>query len=214
MRKSIVFLFVFCLGSLCGSSAFAQKLGYVDFEFIVESLNATKDVQKQLQSLADDWEKQLELMQDTLGDMSQDFENLSIAVSQKTREGLKKNIQDMQFKIYQFQEQKFSPASGEIYIKQNELMQPLIDKVRKIVEEVRLDLTYVAIFDVSLGGIVAFDKTQDLTDQVLDRLNEQGLTSGGVKELGTGKDGDEKAGTGPSEKNSGKKDSGKDGEKK
>jgi len=65
-----------------------------------------------------------------------------------------------------------------------ELVQPIMDRVSEMIEQLRLDGGYSLIFDVADGSIVAADPTLDLTDEVLRRLQtaaaSPGTTGGGA----------------------------------
>ncbi len=56
MKKSILFVF----GLLLFSSTFAQKIGYVDSEFILTQVPEYKQAQQEIDQLSIDYQKQIE----------------------------------------------------------------------------------------------------------------------------------------------------------
>jgi outer membrane protein len=69
---------------------------------------------------------------------------------------------------YQERVQKLNDQASQ---KEAELMQPIMDLVRRSLDEVRAEGGYAFIFDVSQGQfIVAADKNLDVTDRVLAKL--------------------------------------------
>ena len=54
--------------------------------------------------------------------------------------------------------------------RQQELVQPVMDKINQVIEQIRAEGAYTLIFDVSAGGVVAADPGLDLTQEVIRRL--------------------------------------------
>jgi outer membrane protein len=159
------------------SQTYAQsKIAYIDFQYIISQLKSAEDVQVEIQKLASEWTAEIDAMTDTLNKLEKDIETVSLTLSKSGREILEKRISDRRQKITAFQEQKFSPVTGELYKKQQELLQPLIDKVRRSIDNVRLREKFDVVFDVSAGNPVSIDKKFDVTILVIDELSSVGLT--------------------------------------
>ncbi|NUM81576.1 OmpH family outer membrane protein [bacterium] len=157
------------------TTAQSGKIGYVDFQYLVSQVKTADDIQLELQKLAADWNQQLETMQDTVAMMEKDIETLSITLTKSSRDMLQKNIDERKQKITVFQEQKFSPIKGELYKKQQELIQPMIDKIKKAIDNVRIREKYDVLFDISAGNPVSIDKRFDVTGLVIEELSSVGL---------------------------------------
>lgn len=157
-------------------AAAQEKLGYVDFQYIISQLQSTQDVQAELQRLSQEWSTRLDQMKDSIDLLQKDLETMSLTLTKTTRDMLEKNIREGHQKAAAYQEQKFSPVSGELYKKQQELLQPIIDKVKKAIDNVRLREKYAVVFDISAGNPVSIDKKFDLTSDVIDELPAVGLT--------------------------------------
>ena len=54
--------------------------------------------------------------------------------------------------------------------RQQELVQPIMERINSIIQEIRRDGSYTFIFDVAGGGLIAADESFDLTDEVMERL--------------------------------------------
>lgn len=168
----IIIFFVF----VTGQNANAQKMGYVDFQYLISQVQATQDIQAELERLSRQWTQQIDAMRDTIDDLQKELETISIALSKTSRDMLVKNIEDRKQKLNVFQEQKFSPVSGDLYKKQQELLQPLIDKIKKSIDIVRIRQKYDVIFDISAGNPVSIDRKLDLTAIIIEEFSSQGLT--------------------------------------
>lgn len=183
--KKILFFFLI-LTFIPYMRNYAQgKIAYIDFQYIMSQLKSAEDVQLEIQKLASDWTHEIEAMTDTLNGLEKDIETVSLTLSKSGREILEKRISDTRLKINAYQEQKFSPVTGELYRKQQELLQPLIDRVRRAIDNVRMREKFDVIFDVSAGNPVSIDKKYDVTLLVIDELSAVGLT---VKDQAVTKD--------------------------
>jgi outer membrane protein len=152
------------------------KIGYVDFQYILSQVQAATDVQSELQRLAAEWTEEIESLQDSLATMEKDMETISLALSKSSRDMLEKNITERRQRIAALREKRFSPVNGDLYKKQQELLQPVIDKIKKAIDNVRIRQKYDVLFDISAGNPVSIDKKLDLTVDVIDELPAVGLT--------------------------------------
>jgi outer membrane protein len=75
----------------------------------------------------------------------------------------------------QFQ-QRQQALEQQVQQRQTELVQPILQRINGIIEDVRAQGGYAFIFDAQAngGGIVAADKSLDVTDQVIARLAAAG----------------------------------------
>ncbi len=54
--------------------------------------------------------------------------------------------------------------------RRTELLKPILDKVREVIEQLRAERQYSIVFDIAESGVVAADPELDITAAVLDRL--------------------------------------------
>lgn len=164
------------LAILSGSLAAQGKIGYVDFQYILSQVQSATDVQLELQRLASDWTDEIESMQDSVGILEKELETISLALSQTSRDILVKSIADRKRDVAALREKRFSPVTGDLYKKQQELLQPILDKIKKAIDNVRIRSKYDVLFDISAGNPVSIDKRLDLTLSVIEELPAVGLT--------------------------------------
>lgn len=162
------------------------KIGYVDFQYLISQIQSVQDVQSELEKLSRDWTDRLSAMEDSAALIEKDYEALSITLTKSGKNVLEKNIADAKQKILLYREQKFSPVTGELYKKQQELLQPILDKVKRAIDNVRLKEKFDVVFDISTGNPVSIDKRLDMTLIVLEELPSVGLTVVQIEGQGTG----------------------------
>lgn len=175
IKKNGLVVLLAMLGTLSISEyGFGQKIGYFDTDKVLAALEETKNVETQLQNIQEQWIVEGEALQDTLRQMYDDYKNIqsSVIVSKSTKDGMLKNIQELEQHIMDFQNQKFG-QSGEIYGKQQELMQPLIDKVLEATQLVLKEKKYDLVLDKS--QVFSGSEEYDLTKVILAKLKEIGM---------------------------------------
>ncbi len=158
------------------TSVFAQKLAYINSQKILATYKEAQDAQEQLDKINREWEEEARELQTQFQELGEQLESQSLLLSEERQREKQQELQNLYMKIQQFQAEKWG-QSGEFYKKQDEIMQPVIDKInaaiRKVGEEERFDY----IFDTVAGNILyASPNQQDLTDLVLEEL-EKGLES-------------------------------------
>jgi Skp family chaperone for outer membrane proteins len=60
--------------------------------------------------------------------------------------------------------------------RRGELLKPILDNVREIIEQIRAEREYSIVFDIAESGVIAADPELDITGAVLARLGVQPTT--------------------------------------
>jgi Skp family chaperone for outer membrane proteins len=160
--------------ALAGASrASAQmKLGYIDSQKILESYKESQDAQKQLASLNEQWQQEAKNMQQDLQEKQDQLESQALLLSEEKKTEKAQEIQNLYLRFQQFQQEKWG-QQGELYAKQKEFMQPVLDKINAAIKRIGAEEKFDYIFDVINGNILYADDGQpDLTQRVIDELNK------------------------------------------
>src|SRR6478609_4455349 len=95
------------------------------------------------------------------------FEKRQASLGAAARDAQAKDIQTKQAEYQRRTQELEQKAQG----RQNELVQPILDKVKAAIEEVRVEGGYAMIFNADQGSpIVAVDKSLNVTERVLSKL--------------------------------------------
>lgn len=171
MRKLVkIMLSALCVCSF-GFTSQAQKFGHINYEDLVAAMPEREEAQKTL-------EKEYNEMKSILESMSVEFNKKLLAseqsadtLSETGKKMLAQELQDMQTRIEQYQ------RSGEQRLaqRQQELLEPLLDKAEKAIKAVATKEGFLYIFDVSTGSQVLFfsDKSIDIMPQVKKEMGIQ-----------------------------------------
>jgi outer membrane protein len=99
-----------------------------------------------------------------------DYEKRKLIMTEQTRVETESELVAIENSIADFREKKFG-ANGELFLKQDELMKPLQNKVFNVIEAIAREENLDFVFDRSGDIMMLYAKEEyDLTTKVLDRL--------------------------------------------
>ena len=147
-----------------------QKIGYVVTENIMKELTEAVDAQKQLDNIASQWQEQLKKMQDDSKKKFEEYDQRKLFLSDRRRDEMEKELQDLDSKIIEFRTQKFG-NKGELFTKQNDLIKPIQEKILKAIKSVADTDGYEYIFDKSSSTLLLYsNEKNDVTQKVISYL--------------------------------------------
>lgn len=152
-----------------GASAQAPiKIAYVDSRKILAEAPGAKEAQATFDREMQGYQAQLKMMEDSLKALMDDYQQKSVTLSPEA----KKQREDVITARQQAYQQRASALEEQAGQRQGQLVQPILDRVKVIIAQIRQEGGYSFILDVGQGGggIIAADTTLDITSQVLSRL--------------------------------------------
>ncbi len=166
MRKLLVLLaFIFA-----ASSANAQTMGFIDSEGLMSKLPAYKKAQDQVNSIVDNWNKEIQQRYKNIDDAYKSFQAEQVLLSANEKTKREAEIVEMEKQTRDLQKQRFGP-SGDLQTKREELVKPIQDEVYAALEKVAARKKVDFVFDKSGGVTILFANPKfDLTDDVLKEL--------------------------------------------
>jgi outer membrane protein len=158
------------LGLLAAVPAQAQRLGYIDTEFIMAKMPEYAQAQTELNKLSDTWQKEIEAQQKDIDKMYRTYQAEEVVLT----EPMKKKRQDEMLKKEQelkaYRTKQFG-YEGQIFKKRQELNKPVQDKIFEAVEKVvkakKLDIVLDKASDLTM---IYTNPTFDYTEYVLEEL--------------------------------------------
>jgi outer membrane protein len=158
---------------LLSIEAFSQKFGYVNSEFILNSMPEYKEALNEIDNLSKAWEKEVSDMYIDLEKKEILLKNEEILLTKEMYE--EKRIQlDEEWKEARGYQQKVFGFEGLYFLKKKELIQPIQDILFESVENVAKKNRLQIIFDKSSEPILLYtNPIHDYTDYVMEDL---GLT--------------------------------------
>ena len=153
-----------------GANASAQagpKLAYIRSSVLLEQAPGRAEAEAQFDKDATGYREQIKRMGDSLNAMVADFEKRQASLTAAARETRGREIQGKEAE-YQRRTRELEQRAQQ---RQGELVQPILDRVKQAIEELRIEGGYSFVFNADQGsGLVAMDKNLDITDRVLTKL--------------------------------------------
>jgi len=166
MKKIMIILAVLGMSL----TSFAQKFAYVDMDYILGKLPQYAEAQKQLDKVADTWQKDIEARMKTVDDMYKQFQAEQVLMTEPMKQQKIKEIEAKEKEVKDYQKGKFGP-NGELFKKRQELIKPIQDKIYDEVNKYALAKGYDIIFDRSSGPTMLYANDRlNKSDDILSAL--------------------------------------------
>lgn len=147
------------------------KIGYIDSIKIFAEYKETQEAERLYRQEVDQWTAQKQRMEQEIVKLRDELQAQSLMLSEEKKAEKKLELDRKMAEYEQFMDETFGD-DGLAAKRNKELTQPIVEKINKILEDLGKEQGYTMVFDVANANIVYADKTLDLTDMVLAKLNE------------------------------------------
>ncbi len=147
------------------------RIGYIDMEYILESVPEYQEAATQLEGKVQKWKKDIDKMSKEIDQMKLNLSNERVLLTKELIEEREEEIKILEDEMLSYQQNRFGP-NGDLDIQRRQLVQPIQDQVFNIVQEIAEAKKYDFIFDKSADVVMLFAaKRNDISDQVLRSIN-------------------------------------------
>jgi outer membrane protein len=149
-----------------------SKIAYVNSQRLLPQAPGFADAQQQIETTNEGVKAQEQRMSDSLAAMVADYQKVQATLTATQKQQREATLRTKQ-QEYQQRAQQLEARAQKA---QADLISPIMDQIRGIIEQMRADGGYAMIFDAGSqsGVVVAVDTTLDLTDKVIAKLNAAG----------------------------------------
>lgn len=166
MKKTFI---LWCL-LLVFAPAWAQKIAFVDSEYILKNIPAYESANEQLNQLSKKFESEVKLKFQEVAQLYDAYQNESVFLSAEMKVKKENEIVEREQLAKKLQQQYFG-QEGELFKRREALVKPIQDQVFNAISAISVEKGYGAIFDKSSGmGLMWSDSRYDISDEVLIRL--------------------------------------------
>lgn len=167
MRISIIFLI---LGVVLITNTYAQKIGYVNTDFVLKQMPEYKEAQKELDKLTEKYKKEVDEKFQKVQEMKEAYESEKILLTDDVKQERLDSIKAKEKEAKDYQKKIFG-HEGLIFLKRKELIKPVQEKIYKAVETVAKKKNIDILFDKAGSvSMVYTNPVHDYTDYVLQEL--------------------------------------------
>lgn len=151
-------------------AAQAQKIGYVDSEYILKKMPEYGDAQKEIDKLSIKYQKEILALHKSLDSMRSVYNNEVILYTEEMKKKKQTQIAEKEAEVSEFQNSIFG-YEGRIFLKRQELIRPIQDKVHETIQKVARKHLLQMVFDKSGDLLILYaSETHDYTEFVLEEL--------------------------------------------
>lgn len=163
--KRIISILV--LSVLFGFSSFAQKIGFVDTDYILNSIPEYKAAQSEIDKQSVDWQKEIEAKYNEIDKLYKAYQADAILLTDDMKKKRENEIINKEKEVKELQKQRFG-VDGELFKKRQELVKPLQDKIYNAVKAVAERSGLAIILDkAGQVAILYANNKYDKSDDVL-----------------------------------------------
>ncbi|HEY8934760.1 MAG TPA: OmpH family outer membrane protein [Cyclobacteriaceae bacterium] len=160
-----IFFFTFGLNIV-----FAQRFGYVDTDYVLNKMPDYKKAQDEINQLSEGWEKEIQDMAKKIEAMYSALQAEQVLLTDEMRKERMETIQKREAELKEYQKKVFG-FGGLFFLKKQELIKPVQDKVWDAADKVAKQNNLAIIFDKAGELVMIYtDPRYDYTDFVLEEL--------------------------------------------
>jgi outer membrane protein len=163
-----IFTFFFLIFGL--NFVHAQRFGYIDTDFILNRMPEYKKAQDEINQLSEAGEKEIQENRKKIDAMYSSLQAEQVLLTDEMRTERLEAIQKKETELKEYQKKVFG-FGGLYFLKKQELVKPVQDKVWDAVEKVCKENNLAIMFDKAGELVMIYtDPRHDYTDFVLDQL--------------------------------------------
>ncbi len=167
MRKILSALLLVAMTSIC---AMAQKVVYVDTEYILKNIPAYETANEQLNELSKKYETEVKAKLSEVEQLYETYRTESVFLSNEMKTSKENEIIQKEQDAKKLQ-QKYFGQNGELFKQREILVKPIQEQIFNAIASLAQEKSYSAVWDkASASGLMYSDKSLDISDAVLAKL--------------------------------------------
>ncbi|HXU27347.1 MAG TPA: OmpH family outer membrane protein [Bacteroidia bacterium] len=148
------------------ATSFAQKIGYVDTEYIFNQIPEYKAAEAEINKNTADWQKEIEAKYVEINKLYEIYQAEKILLTYDLCKKREKAIEDKKKDVKVLQQQRFG-TDGDIFKKRMELIKPIQDRVYNAIKSMAEKSKLAIVFDKAndmllLHANSKYDKSDDV----------------------------------------------------
>ena len=164
MKKVVSFIAVALIA--ISSTVSAQKVAHISLNDLLLLMPERKKAEADIQEYAKQLDSQLKSMSAEYDAKGGDYQAKEARMTEPIKMDKQKEIAGLEDRIKEFQQ----TAQESLQKKQNELLEPMVNKAKKAVEDVAKELGYKNVIDSSVGVLLYSDPADDIMAQVKKKM--------------------------------------------
>ena len=163
-RLILLLVFAFATASMADDGL---RVAHVDSKLIFDGYKGTKKAQEEYDRQVAKWEQQANLLQKELAAIKEKIDKQLLMLSDEKRRELEADYKKKDTELKNFIDRVYG-RNGELISENEKISGPIIQLIRKAVNEIALQEGYDMVVDRATGSVLFWKKENDLTQKVLD----------------------------------------------
>ncbi len=169
MKKFKILLVTLGVFFISNVHAAEMKIATVDMQKALQTVDAGKKAKSTLESEFNKRKAELQDEEDKIRKMTAEYQKQRQVLSESARTKKEAEIQERAAKY----QEKFGKSQYEIQARERELTDPIISKLRSIIEEIGAQKSFTFIIEKNDTSILYSTSKEDLTEEVIKLFNKK-----------------------------------------
>ncbi len=145
----------------------AQRIAYVNTDYILENLPQYKAAQDQLDDLTKKWKSEIQQRVKEIDKLNSKYKAEKVLLPKDEKQQMQKQIAQKEKALRKYKEEKFG-EEGKLFQKRKELVKPIQDRVFDAVQKLAKEQSLDIIFDKAGATTMLYTNARyDRSDKVL-----------------------------------------------
>lgn len=166
---SVALVFAMSSSSNAARAAEEMKIGLVDMQKALQTVDAGKKAKAQLEKDVEAKKKEFQSEESAIKKMGEEFKKQSLVMNDEARA---KKQGELQERIMKLQE-KGAKTEQELRRKEAELTQPILSRLRNVINEVAKQKGYHMVLEKNDNTVLFSQEKDDLTADVISSFNKK-----------------------------------------
>ncbi|MDF1694243.1 MAG: OmpH family outer membrane protein [Saprospiraceae bacterium] len=163
-------LVAFTMMAFMASTISAQRIAIVDINEVLGSFIDYQNAEKEIDKVASEWRQDIAQEYDKIKALYNKYQAEQVLLNEEQKKEREDEIMEAEKMVREMQKNRFGPE-GDLFVKRQELVSPIQDKVFAAIEDFASDRGYDLIFDKGgAAGLLFVTDEYDKTSEVKKRL--------------------------------------------
>lgn len=150
--------------------AAAQKVAYIDMQYILKNLPQYETANEQLSMISKRWQKEIDALTQEAKLLETNYQTEQIFLSEDLKKKREQEIVQKQNEALELK-RKYFGQNGELFKKREALLKPIQDEIYAAIQEIANDKKYEVVKDRSADpALIYMSSKLDISDLVLQKL--------------------------------------------
>ena len=173
MKLKLFYTLFYFIISIYSVAQKGTRIAYIDFNKIIEKIEDYKESIRNLESKANNWNKEIQIKKMELKSMEDQLNSEKILLTPELIKDREDELKIFRDEIFTLQN-RFFGINGNYINQRNKLVKPIQDRVLSVVREIAIEKKFDFVFDRSSDLIMLYSqKNYDISELVLRKINNQ-----------------------------------------